>query len=123
MGAASRVPPTLHGVVFAILCPGPASSLAPASGHHDPAAQHGAGGAAELAQQARLGAAGIGPVAAQAVVVVAGDQKALFGGRPCDHPGKEPEAVAEARFGIGRAGIAKDARAGTAAVGDAIDEL
>jgi hypothetical protein len=57
------------------------------------------------------------------VVVVARDQQSLVRRRPGEHAGDEFEAVAKAGVGIGRVGVAEDAGAGPAAVGDALDEL
>ena len=89
------------------------------SRHDDPAAQQRARGAAELPQQSGLGAAGIRRIAAEPLVVVACDQQSLIGRRTRDHSRNEFEAVTEAAFGIGRAGIAEDAGARPAAAGDA----
>ena len=72
--------------------------------HHDPAAQHGAGAPAELPQQPGLGAAGIRPVAAEPVVMIARNQKALLRRGTRNHAGDEFEAVAQARIGIRASG-------------------
>ena len=83
--------------------------------HHDPAAQHDRGSAAELPQQPGLGAAGVRPVAAEPVVMVA---RAIR--RPCSAEGPAIMRATNLRpsrrpgIGIGRAGVAEDpgARAG-----------
>src|SRR6202011_4955961 len=53
-----------------------------ALGHHDPAAQQRARGAAELPEQSGLGAAGVRRIASEPVVMVPCDQQSLVGGRP-----------------------------------------
>src|SRR6187431_2396098 len=53
----------------------------PSGDDHDPAAQLCARRAAELAQQPRLGASRIRPVAAKPFIMIARDQQALFGRR------------------------------------------
>src|SRR5438270_5826824 len=97
--------------------------LGSGSGDHDPAAQHGAGGAAELAQQSRLGTAGIGGVAAEPLIMIARNQQALFCRGTRDQAAEKFEAVPEPRIGVGRSGVAKDTGARASAARDALDEL
>jgi len=78
---------------------------------------------AELAQQPGFGPRCIRAVAAEPLVMVTGDQEALFCRRARHHAHDRLEAVAQPPFRIGRAGIAEDGGAGPAAVAHGIDEL
>src|SRR5262249_41154079 len=72
--------------------------------HDDPAAQQRAGGAAELPEQPRLGAAGIGGIAAEPLIMVARDQEALVRPRSHEASCKRFETVAKTIICIGRTG-------------------
>src|SRR5579871_1411990 len=99
------------------------ASILIGSDHHDTAAQQRAGGAAELPQQPCLGTAGIGRIAAEPLIMVAGDQETLVRARPHHAASKRLEAVAKTVIGVGRAGVAEHAGARAAARGHALDEL
>src|SRR6185437_7409691 len=91
--------------------------------HHDPSAEHGSGGAAALREQPRLGAAGIGRMAADALVMIARNQTALVAQRADACPRQMFEAVAPSVVGVGRRGIAEYAGARAAARRHPLDEL
>src|SRR5215212_2408994 len=93
------------------------------SRHDDPAAQQGARGAAKLTEQLGLGSASIWRVAAEPLVMVARDQQSLVGRGSGNEPRDEFQGLTQARLGIGRSRVAKDAGAGTAGARDALDEL
>src|SRR5882672_8737246 len=78
------------------------ASILAVSHHDDAAAQHRARGAAELPEQPRLGAAGIGGIAAEPLIMVTSDQEALIRAWSHHTSSKRLEAVAKTVVGIGR---------------------
>src|SRR5258708_21726550 len=97
--------------------------LQPQSGHHDPAAQQRARRAAKLPEQSGLGTADVRRIAAEPLVMVSCDQQSLVRQRPRNHPREKLETVAQPGIGVGRAGVAEDSGARTAADRDALDDL